>query len=221
MRPDRAAGAPAGVGPVARVDPRARLVLAVSFVVAVVLTPPGAWRVLAAEGLVLAGAIGWAGVEPVALARRWLGFAPLVGFLAVVIAPGHPARAEVGLVGVVAAILAKNSLAFVALMTLTAVTPFPTLLAALGRLGVPPILVTTLRFMERQGQILGAELSRMVLARRCRSFGRGGRLGFGVLAGLIGMLFLRSFERGERVHAAMLARGWDGTVRTLDEPDGP
>jgi cobalt/nickel transport system permease protein len=51
------------------------------------------------------------------------------------------------------------------------------------------------------------------------SFRRGGRLDFGMLTGLIGMLFLRSFERGERVHASMLARGWDGTVRTLDGAD--
>ena len=208
-------------GPVARVAPRARLLATVAYVVAVVLTPPAAWRWLVAEGLVLAGAIGWAGAEPGRLARRWLGFVPLVAFLAAVIAPGHPARADLGLIGVASAILAKNSLAFGAMMTLAAVTPFPAILAALGRLGVPAILVATLQFMERQAQILGDELGRMVQARRCRSFGRGGRLGFGVLAGLIGMLFLRSFERGERVHAAMLARGWDGTVRTLDGADGP
>ncbi len=119
-----------------------------------------------------------------------------------------------------AAILAKNSLALGAMMTLIEVTPFAALLAAMGRLGVPAILVATLRFMERQAQILGDELARMVQARRCRTFRRGGRLGFGVLAGLIAMLFLRSFERGERVHSAMLARGWDGTVRTLDGTDG-
>ena len=206
-------------GPVARVDPRVRLLVTVGFVVGVVLTPPGAWRVLAVEGLLLAGVVGWAGVEPATLGLRWLRLAPLVGFLAVMIAPGHPARAELGIAGVVAAIVAKNSLALGAMATLILVTPFPTVLAALGRLGVPTVLVATLRFMERQAQILGIELGRMVQARRCRTFRRSGRLGFGVLAGLVGMLFLRSFERGERVHAAMLARGWDGTVRTLDGPD--
>ena len=207
-------------GPVERVDPRVRLVVTVVFVVAVVLTPPRLWAGLVAEGLLLALAVGWAGVEPGTLLQRWVGFFPLVGFLAIMIAPGHPARAEVGLVGVAVAILAKNSLAFGAMMVLIEVTPFASLLAAMGRLGVPPILVATLRFMERQTQILGDELARMVQARRCRSFGRGGRLGFTVLTGLIGTLFLRSFERGERVHAAMLARGWDGTIRTLDGSDG-
>ena len=205
--------------PVGRVDPRLRLALTVGFVIAVVLTPMAAWRALAAEALVLAFVVGWAGVEPATLLRRWLGFLPLVGFLALMIAPGHPRRADLGWPGVAAAILLKNSLALGAMATLGLVTPFPAILAALGRLGVPPVLVATLQGMERQAQILGDELARMVQARRCRTFRRSGRLGFGVLAGLIAMLFLRSFERGERVHAAMLARGWDGTVRALDGPD--
>jgi cobalt/nickel transport system permease protein len=80
-------------------------------------------------------------------------------------------------------------------------------------------MVSTLQFMERQIQILGDELGRMVQARRSRTFRRSGRLDFGLLTGLIGMLFLRSFERGERIHAAMLARGWDGTARTLEGLD--
>jgi len=221
MRFDGVVAGPRSLGgPVSRIDPRVRLVATVAYVVAVVLIPPGVWQGLVAAGLILAFVVGWAGVEPGVLVRRWLGFAPLVGFLALMVAPGHPARGELGMLGVAAAILAKNSLALGAMTVLVEVTPFTAILAAMGRLGVPAILVATLRFMERQGQILGDELARMVQARRCRTFGRGGRLGFGILAGLIAMLFLRSFERGERVHAAMLARGWDGTVRTLDGADG-
>ena len=96
------------------------------------------------------------------------------------------------------------------------VTPFRTLLVAIRRLGVPGTLVATLQFMYRYLFVLTEELDRMVQARRARTFRRTGRLDWGLLTGLIGILFLRSYERGERVHAAMLARGWDGTVRTLD-----
>jgi len=60
------------------------------------------------------------------------------------------------------------------------------------------------------------ELGRMAQARRARSFRRTGRLDWGLLTGLIGVLLLRALERGERVHAAMVARGWDGTIRGLD-----
>jgi cobalt/nickel transport system permease protein len=75
--------------------------------------------------------------------------------------------------------------------------------------------------MYRYLHVLTEELDRMVKARRSRTFRRSGRLDWVLLTGLIGILFLRAFERGERVHAAMLARGWDGTIRTLDDADGP
>jgi cobalt/nickel transport system permease protein len=211
----------AGDGPLHRLDPRVKLVVTVVYVVGVVATPAGLWQILAAEGLALAFVIGLSGVPPGVLIRRWLGFLVLVGFLAVMVAPGHPDRERLGLVVVVLAILAKNSMAFLAMMVLVHVTPFRVLLAAMGRLGMPPLIVSTLQFMERQIHILVDELARMVQARRSRSFRRSGRLDYGLLTGLIGMLFLRSFERGERVHAAMLARGWDGTVRTLDGADDP
>jgi len=35
---------------------------------------------------------------------------------------------------------------------------------------------------------------------------------------MAGSLFLRSFERAERVYAAMLARGYDGEIRSLPQP---
>jgi cobalt/nickel transport system permease protein len=208
-----------GDGPLHRLDARLKLVATVVFIVGVVATPSGAWRLLAAEGLALAFAVGLSGAPPRELIRRWLGFLALVGFLAAMVAPGHPDRERLGTVAVALAIVAKNSLAFLAMMVLVHVTPFRTLLAAMGRLGVPTLMVSTLQFMERQIHILADELGRMVQARRSRTFRRSGRLDFGQLTGLIGMLFLRSFERGERVHAAMLARGWDGTVRTLDGAD--
>jgi cobalt/nickel transport system permease protein len=208
-----------GDGPLHRLDARVKLVSTISFVIAVVATPPGAWRLLAAEGLVVAFVLGLSGVPPADLLRRWLAFLALVGFLAAMAALSHPQRAALGTAAIVLAILAKNSLAFLAMLLLAHVTPIPALLAALGRLGAPPVLVSTLRFMERYVHVFNDELDRMVQARRARTFRRTGRLDWGILSGLIGVLFLRAFERGERVHSAMLARGWDGTIRTLDGPD--
>jgi cobalt/nickel transport system permease protein len=78
------------------------------------------------------------------------------------------------------------------------------------------VLVATLHFMDRYAGVLAGERNRMMLARRARSFSRHGRLGMSALGGLLAALFVRSMERGERVHSAMLARGWDGTLRSLD-----
>jgi len=205
-----------GDGPLHRLDARAKLVAALAYVVAVVATPVNGWRLMAAGGLLLAFVVGLSGIPPRELFRRWLAFLPLVGFLTAMVAPAHPARAALGLAGAAGAILARNSLAFLAMMVLANVTPFPRLLAAMGRLGAPAVLVATLHFMYRYLYVLADELGRMAQARRARSFRRTGRLDWGLLTGLIGVLLLRALERGERVHAAMVARGWDGTIRGLD-----
>jgi cobalt/nickel transport system permease protein len=202
--------------PLQRLDARLKLVATVVYVVAVVATPVGWWGTLAAEGLLLAFLIGLSGVPPRELAARWLGFLVLFGFLSLVVAPTRPERIEHGTAAVVLTLLAKDTLAFLGTLLLVQVTPFRTLLTAMRRLGLPGTLVATLQFMYRYLFVLTEELGRMVQARRARTFRRSGRLDWGLLTGLIGVLFLRAFERGERVHAAMLARGWDGTVRTLD-----
>ena len=201
-----------------RIDARIKILAVLIFVILVVATPVGIWDILALEALILAFVVGLAQISPWTLIRRWLGFIVLVGFLAAVVAQTHPQRTRLGWLAVCLSILAKNSLAFVAVMTMTGTTPFRRLLVGLGQLGMPAVLVSTLHFMNRYLNVLRDELARMTQARRSRTFRRSGRLDWGLLTGLVGMLLVRSFERGERVHAAMLARGWDGTLRSLDGP---
>lgn len=206
-----------GDGPLHRLDARVKLVATLAYVVTVVVLPVGWWHGLAALGLVLAFVVGLSGVPPRELLGRWLAFLVLVGSLALMAALSHPRRAALGLAPVALALVAKNGLAFLATLVLVNVTPFRTLLVAMRRLGLPRVLVATLQFMYRYLFVLADELDRMAQARRSRTFRRSGRLDWGLLTGLIGILFLRAFERGERVHAAMLARGWDGTIRSLDD----
>lgn len=216
MRIDLIEGQSTRDAPLQRLDPRVKLIATLLYVVAVVATPIGWWRLLAGEGLLLAFVIGLSGVPPRRLAMRWLGFLALFGFLTLTVAPARPERREYGLAVVVGAILAKDALAFLATILMAQVTPFRHVLSAMRRLGVPVTLVATLQFMYRYLFVLSEEMDRMVKARRSRSFRRSGRLDWGLLTSLIGVLFLRTFERGERVQAAMLARGWDGSVRSLD-----
>ncbi len=165
----------------------------------------------------LAFTIGLAGIPPRELARRWLGLFILVAFLTVMVTAAHPARAQYGLAVVAASILIKNGLALATMLVLAGTTPFPILLMALRKLGVPPVLVATLQFMDRYRYVLLDELERMATARRARTFRRRWSLSWSMLGGLIGMLFLRTFERAERVHGAMIARGWSGVIRNLDD----
>jgi cobalt/nickel transport system permease protein len=198
-------------------DARIKLLFTVAFVTLAVAAPIGSWRLLGGLGLVLVFLIGLSGCSLRTLLARWAGFLLLVGFLAAMLAPGLPERAVHGLPGVMLSILARNSLAFLAMLLLAAVTPWRLLIRAMHRLRVPRVLVETLLFMERYLHVLGDELARMTTARRARSFGTGYVGSWKTVTSLISVLFLRTFERALRVQSSMLARGWDGTLRTLDD----
>jgi cobalt/nickel transport system permease protein len=217
MQPDGLERLRYGTGPLHRLDASVKLIAALALILAVIATPVGAWRSFGAAGLVLAFVVGLAGIPPRELARRWLGLFLPVAFLVVMIAPAHPARAQQGLAAVAASILIKNGLALMTMIVLAGTTPFPRLLTGMRRLGVPLVLVATLQFMERYRHVLLEEIDRMATARRALTFRRRGSLSWTLLGGLIGMLFLRTFERAERVHDAMIARGWTGTIRSLDD----
>jgi cobalt/nickel transport system permease protein len=101
-----------------------------------------------------------------------------------------------------------------AALILVAVTGFHQVCAALERLGMPRALALQLLFLYRYLFVLGGEAARMVRARALRSFdGRG--LGFGTYGSLLGHLLLRTLDRAQRLHLAMLSRGFDGEIRLL------
>ncbi len=66
--------------------------------------------------------------------------------------------------------------------------------------------------MVRYGDVIADELRRMRTARLSRGFEARGPRHWGVLAKSAGALFIRSYERGERVHLAMLSRGYTGSM---------
>jgi cobalt/nickel transport system permease protein len=116
-----------------------------------------------------------------------------------------------------AGIVMRSLVAFLAALWLVNTTPFDRLLDALRRLGVPRLFVAMLAFTYRYVFVVFDELARMRTAQRARTFGR--RSTWGVWKStvqLVGMLLIRSLNRAERVHNAMLARGWQGEVHLLE-----
>ncbi|HOV78892.1 MAG TPA: cobalt ECF transporter T component CbiQ [Bacillota bacterium] len=107
-----------------------------------------------------------------------------------------------------------------ALALLTATTGFRELMNALRDLRLPHILTGLIEFTVRYVFVLAEELQRMKTARRARSFEQGGSLldrhALKTLGCLTGVLFMRSYERGERVFYAMLARGYAGGTGELN-----
>lgn len=111
-------------------------------------------------------------------------------------------------------ILMRFFLTTIAALVLIATTSFAGVCQALGRLGMPDVLVTQLLLLYRYIFVLGGEAMRMARARALRSFGNRG-MGLGVYTQILGHLLLRTYARARRVYEAMLARAFDGEVRLV------
>lgn len=113
-------------------------------------------------------------------------------------------------------IVAKGTIGVLGAIILAATTPARDLLTGLKALHVPPMLVQIASFMLRYMHVVGNEMARMKVARESRGFQATGVRSWPVIAQSAGALFIRSYERGERVHLAMLSRGYTGSLPTLD-----
>jgi cobalt/nickel transport system permease protein len=206
-------------GPLHRLPAQCKLAATVLFVFAVVATPREQfWAFGVQAGLVvLAAVIGrvplWSVVRRLVIEVPFLVFALLLPFV------GRGPRVDVlgvslSEAGLWAAwnIVVKGTIGVAASIVLASTTTIPQILAGLERLRVPRVVVAITAFMIRYGDVIGDEVHRMSIARQSRG-GRGGRLGqVRVLASTAGALFVRSYERGERVYLAMESRGYAGTM---------
>jgi len=110
-----------------------------------------------------------------------------------------------------ASIFLRGTAAVALLALLVETTEFAELIEALQRFRLPGIWVTALALAFRYLFLLGDEWRRTSEARACRAPALGGTALSRVMAGQLGLVFVRAWERGERVHGAMLARGFDGS----------
>ena len=110
-------------------------------------------------------------------------------------------------------ILIRAILTASAAIILVATTGFPAICEALEKLRMPQVFVVQLLFLYRYIFVLTDEGVRIARARQLRSFGRRG-LGIRQFGSLAGHLLLRTWERAERIHMAMLARGFSGEVHS-------
>ena len=212
-------------------DPRVKVVVAFFYILALSLTPTGSWWIFGFFLVLILAAVWLADLDFAFTIRRSFIVLPFV--LAAIALPfTMPGPSlfkipglgwtvtEPGLIRFLS-ILARSWLAVQAAILLTATTRFPNLLWALGALRFPKPLVSTIGFMYRYLFILADEALRMIRARAARSAqvpgGTRPSISWrGRVAGsMVGSLFLRALARSERVYAAMLARGYDGHMRSL------
>lgn len=213
-----------GTSPVHVLPSEVKIVAAFSFTVCVVITPREAFGVFGGYLLLLAAIWAVAHVPPGWIVRRSVIEAPFV-VLAVLLplTGGAPHVEWLGLTlsepGLLGAwnILVKGTLGVLASLTLAATTSLRDLLVGLQRLHAPAVVVTIATLMLRYIGVIAAEAGRMRLARVSRGHDPRFLWQVGATARGVGSLFVRSYERGERVHLAMLARGWSGRMPPLTD----
>ncbi|MDG4802562.1 cobalt ECF transporter T component CbiQ [Micromonospora sp. WMMD980] len=205
--------------PVHRLPPEVKITAMVLFTVAVVATPREAYWAFGGYALLVAAVAALARVGPRWLLGRALIELPFVLFAFALPFLGAGERVDVaglslsvdGLHGAFN-ILAKGTLGVLASLLLAATTTTRDLILGLDRLRCPQILTQIATFMLRYLEVLVGEARRMRVARVSR--GDDPRFLWqlrGFAAG-VGALFLRAFERGERVYLAMVSRGYTGRM---------
>jgi len=212
-----------------RLDPRAKIISLVAFILFVVLTPVHRIEKFSIYLILLLGIIAVSRLPLGYIFRRSLLVIPFVFLIALFIPfirEGETifafrlARWDITIsdegAWVCVNIFVKSYLAMLAMLTLSSTTRFPDLLRGLEKLGVPGLIIMLLSFLYRYIFVLIDQVMRMKQAAASRNMAarpRAGRLR--VASGMIGTHFIRTYEKSERIYQAMASRGFDGEVRSL------
>ncbi|MBL7068332.1 MAG: cobalt ECF transporter T component CbiQ [Candidatus Omnitrophica bacterium] len=212
-----------------RLDPRTKIVTLIIFVIFIVLTPPTYFLQFLLYFVVIGGLILLSKVPFIFVFRRVLAVMPFViviGLFIPFIKEGEIAGAyslgniklNVTYSGLIIFwnICIKAFLTVMCLTLLTSTTSFPFFLKGLEKLWVPGIFIMVLSFMYRYLFVSIDELMRMKHAKDSRTIKPKRLFEIKTLANMLGSLFIRSYERGESVYLAMCSRGFNGSIKTLD-----
>jgi cobalt/nickel transport system permease protein len=192
-----------------------KIVLTVALIAGCTLIPIMHWPAIGCLACVALIGLSHADIPLGYLARRMALFLPfvLMTALAVPLSRGFSGGWETA-----AAIAVRSTAAFLAALWLVSTTPFERLLQGLSRLGMPRLFLLLLAFTLRYLYVLFDELARMKTAQRARTFQRQSAWrSWMSTTQLVGILMIRALNRSERIHAAMISRGWRGRMETLDD----
>lgn len=208
-----------GHSPVHRLAPQTKIVALFAFVAAVIATPTTAVWAFGIHAAVLVVAVGIAELPVGFFLRRLSVEIPFVVFALAMPFVGTGPHVEVGgvslsVVGLWGAwnVVAKATLSVGASVVLSSTTEVADILAGFNRLRAPRILTAIAGFMVRYLEVVASELGRVRTAVAARLGDRHRLAEAATLASVSGTMFIRSYERGERVHQAMLARGYGGVM---------
>lgn len=217
-----------GASVIHRSAPQIKIVAALGALLAIVMTPREAFWAFALYGIgvIAMGAI--AGITPGFAARRMTVEIPflLVAALLPLLGSG-PEVTVIGLPLSVAGlwdawnIVAKATLGLGIAVVLGATTNVTEFLSGLDGLRVPSVVTAIAGFMVRYIDVILDDWSRMRVAMVSRGGDSRWFTQIGPYARSVGAIFVRTFERGERVYLSMASRGYTGTMPAATQPATP
>jgi len=223
-----------GHSPIHSIDSRVKVLVTLAFIISNALLPDGAW---------IAFALAW-GFILIAnfFSQLGIGFTFRRSFIALPFAlaaitvlfsiPGQAVSSfhflmwnftitDAGLLRFVSIVI-RSWLSVQMAILLVAVTEFPKIVHALNHLRVPTIITVIISFLYRYLFVLADEVLRLLRARQARSAAVPGKSAGGsvrwrarIAGHMAGQLFLRSYERSDRIYNAMLSRGYKGELMTI------
>jgi cobalt/nickel transport system permease protein len=211
-----------------RVAPQVKLAGLFLYVLAVVATPPEAVWAFSIHAAILVSLVGASAIPPRFFLTRLSIDLPFVLFAFLLPLVGEGPRIKFGFLslsvdGLLGAwnILVKATLGAGASVLLAATTEVNQIIIGLQKLKVPPVLTSIASFMIRYLEVVAGEMRRTRIAMTARGYDPSWIAQIRPLASAAGALFIRSYERGERVHQAMMARGFDGTFPVVERSEPP
>ncbi|GGQ59069.1 cobalt ECF transporter T component CbiQ [Couchioplanes caeruleus subsp. azureus] len=206
-----------------RLAPEVKILAMLLFTVVVVATPREEFAAFGGYALLLAAVAVTARVPASWLAKRATIELPFVVLAVALPFAGHGDRVDwlglsLSVDGLYGAwnIFAKGTLGVVASLLLAASTTMRDLILGLDRLRCPAVFTQIATFMLRYLDILVEDARRMRIARLSRGYDPRFLWQVKAFAVSVGSLFLRAYERGERVYLAMVSRGYDGRMPRPD-----
>lgn len=213
-----------------RLEPRIKIIVFFAFVFFTVLAPPGAFFVLKAYAAIIAVFMLFSRIPLLVFLKRSSAALPFILGMSLFILfmkPGRPLwgyslgtlRLSITYEGLAIffSLVVKAYLCIFCMLLLILSTNFPHLLKALEKLKAPSIFIMIISFMYRYLFILQDELEHMRQAKESRTVGGSRWFQVKVLANMLGVLFIRAYERAERVYSAMSSRGFNGQIKTVDD----
>lgn len=208
-----------GHSPVHRLAADRKILCLLGFMLVVVSTPGDWYAAFALYLAVLVVVIAISGVPPLHIVKRMVVETPFVVFA--LLMPFISRGPQIEVLGVMVSesgihaawtLLAKATIGVIAGLTLASTTEPQDLLRGLTRLRLPETMVQIMGFMIRYLDVVGDDFRRQHVALASRGFNARNPRHWPVLARSAAALFIRSYERGERVHLAMLSRGYTGRL---------